>query len=77
MLEEGYIVWHEGQSEADGKELKAASIKAAAKKGFDIFRHERIKEYDSLRVFVKDKDEKVHEVEVSASDENHFPEAQM
>lgn len=77
MLEEEYICWHHGQEEADGKELKAPTVEAAAKKAVDIWRHERIQPLHgkNVTVYVKDQDEHVHEVIVSPTGDKNAPEA--
>ncbi len=67
MLEEGYVCWHAGQGEGDGKELKAPSVEAAAKKAVDIWRHENLQDLDGAKVtvFVRDQENKVHQVVVN------------
>ncbi len=78
MLENQYICWHSGQNEGDGKELKAPSIEAAAKKAVDIWRHENLKEItgEKVTVLVKDEDTRVHKIIVSgAAGDSSAPEA--
>lgn len=59
MLEQGYLCWHEGQTERDAKEVKAASMEEAAQTAVDIWRHESLKElgHNKVTVYVKDIDE--------------------
>ena len=77
MMEEGYICWHKGQQETDGKELKAPSIEEAARIAVDIWRHEKVQELggNKVTVFVKDKDEHVHEIIVTPQGNRNAPEA--
>lgn len=78
--EQVFICWHTNQNEGDGKEIKASSIRSAAKKAVDIWRHENVEELDGRKVtvFVKDEARRVHEV-VIVSDEGdrQAPEAFM
>jgi hypothetical protein len=78
--EQVFICWHAGQEEGDGKELKAPTIRAAAKKAVDIWRHENIEEIvgHKVTVFVKDEARRVHQVVITTpgSDEQ-APEAFM
>lgn len=64
--EQEYICWHEGQEEGDGKEIKAATIRAAAKKAVDIWRHENVEELNGnkVTVYVKDERRQVHQIVV-------------
>lgn len=64
LHEQVFICWHANQDEGDGKELKATSIRSAAKKAVDIWRHENLQKLgdDKVTVFVKDESRKVHEV---------------
>ncbi|MFP5385975.1 MAG: hypothetical protein ACLGHN_07835 [Bacteriovoracia bacterium] len=76
--EQEYICWHANQDEGDGKEIKAATIRAAAKKAVDIWRHENAEELNGnkVTVFVKDEARRVHQVVVtSSSGDEHAPEA--
>lgn len=77
MLEQDYICWHAGQDEGDGKELKAPSVEAAAKKAVDSCRHENIRELRGRKVtgFVRDQDDRVHQVIVTSSGDGDAPEA--
>jgi hypothetical protein len=72
-----YTCWHSNQTEGDGKEIKASSIKAAAKKAVDIWRHENAEELGLRKVTVHVKDEglKVHEVIITQSGDAQAPEA--
>ena len=62
--EQEYICWHANQEEDDGKEIKAATIRAAAKKAVDIWRHENAHELEGnkVTVYVKDEARRVHQV---------------
>lgn len=64
LHEQVFICWHANQDEGDGKELKATSIRSAAKKAVDIWRYENLQKLgdDKVTVFVKDESRKVHEV---------------
>lgn len=76
--EQVFICWHANQTEDDGKELKAPTIRAAAKKAVDIWRHENAQELEGnkVTVFVKDESRRVHQVVVtSPSGDQHAPEA--
>jgi hypothetical protein len=77
MLEEDYICWHAGQDEGDGKELKAPSVEAAAKKAVDIWRHENIKELNGgkVTVFVRDRENRIHQVIVTSTGDRNSPES--
>ncbi len=77
--EQEYICWHRGQDEGDGKELKASSIRAAAKKAVDIWRHENVEEIEGhkVTVFVKDEMRRVHEVIITSDGDLQAPEAFM
>lgn len=75
-----FICWHEYQDEGDGKELKAPTIRAAAKKAVDIWRHENLQELGSnkVTVYVKDEARRVHQVVVTSQiGDEHAPEAFM
>lgn len=69
--EQVYICWHEGQDEGDGKEIKASSLRQAAKKAVDIWRHETGHEITGQKVTVHLKDEalRIHEIVVSSNPE--------
>jgi hypothetical protein len=56
MLEQVYLCWHEGQTEADAKEVKAASMEEAGKMAVDIWRHESLTELGTSKVTVYVKD---------------------
>ncbi len=73
--EQTFICWHENQVEGDGKELKASSIRNAAKKAVDIWRHENMAEihHKKVTVYVKDESRKVHQVVII--DEGATPES--
>lgn len=75
--EQEFICWHANQNEGDGKEIKATSIRSAAKKAVDIWRHENLQELggDKVTVFVKDEARKVHEVIITGSGDQRAPEA--
>ena len=75
--EQEFICWHANQEEADGKEIKATTIRAAAKKAVDIWRHEHLQELngDKVTVFVKDEARRVHEVVVMSEINPSAPEA--
>lgn len=77
MLEEEFICWHKGQNETDGKEIKAPTIEAAAKKAVDVWRHENVQPLhgNNVTVYVRDSDEHIHEIIVSPSGERNTPEA--
>lgn len=72
-----FICWHANQNEGDGKEIKAPTIRAAAKKAVDIWRHERLEELggNKVTVFVKDESRRVHQVIVTSEGDPTAPEA--
>lgn len=75
--EQVFICWHANQDEGDGKEIKASSIRSAAKKCVDVWRHENVEELhgNKVTVFVKDQARRVHEVVVTSSGGEQAPEA--
>ncbi len=75
--EQEFICWHANQDEGDGKEIKATSIRSAAKKAVDIWRHENLQELggDKVTVFVKDEARHVHEVVITGDGDLRSPEA--
>lgn len=77
--EQVFICWHANQDERDGKEIKATTIRSAAKKAVDIWRHENIQELNGQKVTVSVKDEsrRVHQVVVTSDGDQHAPEAFM
>jgi hypothetical protein len=77
LHEQEFICWHANQTEDDGKEIKATSIRSAAKKAVDIWRHENIQElgHDKVTVFVKDEARRVHEVIITQEGDSSAPEA--
>ena len=79
LHEQIFICWHANQDEGDGKEVKATSIRAAAKKAVDIWRHENLKELngDKVTVHVKDESRRVHDVIVTSDGDQRAPEAFM
>lgn len=64
LQEQEFLCWHEGQTEEDAKEIKSTSIRGAAKKAVDVWRHELTEDldYSHLKVFVEDQNRKIHEV---------------
>ena len=77
MTEETYICWHANQNEEDGKEIKALSLKAAAKKAVDIWRHENGEEIRGRKVtvYLRDEARRVHEVVITSDNNPAAPEA--
>lgn len=75
--EQVFICWHLNQEEGDGKEIKATTIRSAAKKAVDIWRHENIQELDGdkVTVFVKDEARRIHQVVVTSDGNQRAPEA--
>jgi hypothetical protein len=75
--EQVFICWHANQKQGDGKEIKATSIRSAAKKAVNIWRHENQKELGSQKVtvYVKDEAQKTHEVVIPSIDDEKAPEA--
>jgi hypothetical protein len=75
--EQEFICWHVNQDEGDGKEIKATTIRSAAKKAVDIWRHEKLQELDGdkVTVFVKDEARRVHQVIVTSVGNQRAPEA--
>ncbi len=75
--EQVFICWHKNQGEGDGNEIKATSIRSAAKKAVDIWRHENLQELgnDKVTVFVKDESRHVHEVVITGGGDERAPEA--
>jgi hypothetical protein len=72
-----FICWHQNQDEGDGKEIKASTIRSAAKKAVDIWRHENAEELGGRKVtvYVKDEARRVHEVIVTSDGGEALPEA--
>jgi hypothetical protein len=58
MKEENFTCWYEGQSEGDGKDIKASHPEAAARLAVDIWRHENIRELKEGQLVVYLKNEK-------------------
>lgn len=79
LQEQVYLCWHDKQTEDDAKEIKSTSIRAAAKKAVDIWRHESGRELGSAKVtvHVKDESNKVHEVVITQEGDYRAPEAFM
>lgn len=77
MLEQGYLCWHEGQTEADAKEVKATSMEEAAKMAVDIWSHESLKELGDKKVtvYVKDIDQVQKSFVISKKGDRRAPEA--
>lgn len=75
--EQVFICWHANQDEGDGKEIKATTIRSAAKRAVDIWRHEHIQELNGQKVtvFVKDEARRVHQVVVTSDGDQQAPEA--
>lgn len=75
--EHEFICWHANQDEGDGKEIKAPTVRAAAKKAVDIWRHENIEELgaNKVTVFVKDESRRVQQVIVTNEGDLTAPEA--
>ncbi len=76
--EQIFTCWRENEDESDGKELKATTIRSAAKKAVDIWRHESGQEYfgSKVTVFVKDEGRRVHQVLIAmGSSDDQAPEA--
>jgi hypothetical protein len=73
--EQEFICWHANQDEADGKEVKATTIRSAAKKAVDIWRHENLQELegDKVTVFVRDEARRRHQVVVSREGQHKSP----
>ena len=73
--EQEFICWHANQDEVEGKEIKATSIRSAAKKAVDLWRHENLQGLDGgkVTVFVKDEARRQHQVVVTceSSDRQH------
>lgn len=79
LQEQVFLCWHTNQSEDDAKEIKATSIRSAAKKAVDIWRHENAQEIEGMKVtvYVKDESRKVHEIVVTHEADHRSPEAFM
>jgi hypothetical protein len=80
MLQEHvFLCWHANQDEGDAKEIKATSIRSAAKKAVDVWRHENAQELGDMKVtvFVKDESRKVHEIIITQEGDTRAPEAFM
>lgn len=77
--EENFICWLKGETEGDGKEIKAHDYNEAARTAVDIWRHANVEELggDKITVYVKDEDLNVHEVVVTQSGDSQAPEATM
>ena len=75
--EQVFICWHKNQDEGDAKEIKATSIRSAAKKAVDIWRLENLQGLggDKVTVFVKDEARHMHEVIISGGGDTRAPEA--
>ncbi len=79
LQEQVFLCWHANQTEEDAKEIKATSIRAAAKKAVDIWRHENAQELGGMKVTVHVKDEtrRVQEIIITQEGDSHAPEAFM
>ena len=79
LQEQLFLCWHTNQSEDDAKEIKATSIRSAAKKAVDIWRHENAQAFGGMKVtvFVKDEARKVHEIVITQEVVTRAPEAFM
>ena len=79
LQEQVFLCWHANQTEGDAKEIKATSIRSAAKKAVDIWRHENMQELGSAKVtvHVKDESRKVHDIVITQEGDQHAPEAFM
>ncbi|MGE3608052.1 MAG: hypothetical protein AB7I27_00590 [Bacteriovoracaceae bacterium] len=77
QIEREYTCWHLGQSEADGKDVKAPTVREAAKMAVDIWRHESLKDLEGRKVtvFVRDVNDDVHQVIVTNEGDFNAPEA--
>lgn len=76
MIEKDFICWYEGQKEIDGIAIKASNVSEAARMAVDIWRHANAEELEgrSLKVFVREQNNKVSEVVV---DSPSSPQASM
>lgn len=72
-----FICWNEDQDESEGKEIKASSIRAAAKKAVSLWRQENGEEFEGrkITVHVKDIARRVHDVIVTSDGGETAPEA--
>lgn len=79
LQEQVFLCWHMNQTEDDAIEIKATSIRSAAKKAVDVWRHESGKEIAEMKVtvFLKDEARKVHEIVVTQESDSRAPEAFM
>lgn len=66
MAEISFTCWYQGQKESDGKLVKAPTVQEAARIAADIWRHDHLQEFSgqALKIFVKDEQGQVAEVEV-------------
>lgn len=79
LQEQEFLCWHANQSEDDALEIKATSVRAAAKKAVDSWRHENARELGSAKVtvFVRDQYRNVHEIIITQESDSQAPEAFM
>ena len=63
-----FTCWWEGQTEEDGKDIKALSKEEAARMAVDIWRHEKLKEIGKgpLTVYIKDPQGHVSKIKVNS-----------
>lgn len=61
MMEQMYFCWHEGQTEGDAREIKAASPREAAEMAVDVYQSETFHQLgqDMVTVYVKDLEDNV------------------
>ena len=78
MLEQEYICWRQDQTEADGKEIKAPNIEAAARKALDIWLNENLLEFGEpkVTVLVRDMSDDIRKVQVPNPDFRDSPQAE-
>jgi ribosomal protein L31 len=77
LHEQEFICWHTNQDEGDGKEIKATSIRSAAKKAVDIWKAEHPTGIgrEKITVYVKDEARRVHQIVIYGEDDERTPEA--
>lgn len=74
--EQEFICWHANQDENDGKEINATTIRSAAKRALNIWRHEDTQGVNGnkITVFVRDEARRVHRVIITTELETRPPE---
>ena len=77
--EQSFICWLANQSEEDGLEIMATSIRSAAKRAVDSWRHDGhpnfTSDWEKVTVFVKDEGRRIHPIVVNGQGDDRAHEA--